>query len=165
MFEFPLRFPGQYADKETNLYYNFFRDYDPSLGRYSESDPIGMVGGPNTYAYAYSGPVSNLDPDGRLGLGGAVLLVALVGMAAEGGATLISNACRGVPLTTNLPGALIGGFIEGAVVGVVAIAPAPTVATIGLTTALFPSVARTITGIIVGTAGNTILVGKILGSQ
>ena len=93
------------------------------------------------------------------------MLPALVGMAAEGGATLISNACRGVPLTTNLPGALIGGFIEGAVVGVVAIAPAPTVATIGLTTALFPSVARTITGIIVGTAGNTILVGKILGSQ
>jgi RHS repeat-associated protein len=32
-FEFPLRFPGQYADKETNLYYNYFRDYDAVVGR------------------------------------------------------------------------------------------------------------------------------------
>src|SRR6185436_15891053 len=40
-FEFPLRFPGQYADKETNLHYNMRRDYNPSIGRYGESDPIG----------------------------------------------------------------------------------------------------------------------------
>jgi RHS repeat-associated protein len=47
-FEFPLRFPGQYADKETNLYYNYFRDYDSLIGRYVESDPIGIGGGLNT---------------------------------------------------------------------------------------------------------------------
>lgn len=35
-FEFPLRFPGQYADRETNLHYNYFRDYDSSVGRYIE---------------------------------------------------------------------------------------------------------------------------------
>jgi RHS repeat-associated protein len=41
-FEFPLRFAGQYADKETNLHYNYFRDcYDPATGRYCEADPIG----------------------------------------------------------------------------------------------------------------------------
>jgi RHS repeat-associated protein len=34
------RFPGQYLDNETGLYYNYFRDYDPSIGRYIESDPI-----------------------------------------------------------------------------------------------------------------------------
>ena len=51
-FEFPLRFPGQYFDKETNLHYNYFRDYDPSLGRYEESDLIGLRGGLNTYACA-----------------------------------------------------------------------------------------------------------------
>lgn len=33
-FEFNLRFPGQYFDKETNLHYNYFRDYDPTTGRY-----------------------------------------------------------------------------------------------------------------------------------
>jgi RHS repeat-associated protein len=40
-FEFNQRFPGQYFDKETNLHYNYYRDYDPSTGRYIESDPIG----------------------------------------------------------------------------------------------------------------------------
>ncbi len=39
-----LRFPGQYFDNETGLYYNYFRDYDPSIGRYVQSDPIGIIG-------------------------------------------------------------------------------------------------------------------------
>jgi len=64
-FEFPLRFPGQYADKETNLAYNYFRDYDPSLGRYEESDPIGLAGGINTYAYVRSNPLRDIDPTGE----------------------------------------------------------------------------------------------------
>ena len=42
-FEFALRFPGQYADKETGLFYNYFRDYDPQTGRYVQSDPIGLA--------------------------------------------------------------------------------------------------------------------------
>ena len=63
-FTFPLRFPGQYADKETNTYYNYFRDYDPSIGRYIESDPLGINGGLNTYTYANANPLSLIDPDG-----------------------------------------------------------------------------------------------------
>src|SRR4030095_2024108 len=46
-FELPLRLPGQYFDRETNLHYNYFRDYDPGIGRYAESDPIGLVAGLN----------------------------------------------------------------------------------------------------------------------
>jgi RHS repeat-associated protein len=66
-FDLPLRLPGQYFDKETNLYYNYFRDYDPSLGRYVESDPIGLRGGLNTYLYVQANPLMLSD---RLGLAG-----------------------------------------------------------------------------------------------
>ncbi|MEK8015524.1 MAG: RHS repeat-associated core domain-containing protein, partial [Candidatus Parabeggiatoa sp.] len=56
-----LRFPGQYFDEETSLHYNFFRDYDPKLGRYIKSDPIGLGGGINTYVYASNNPVFFID--------------------------------------------------------------------------------------------------------
>jgi RHS repeat-associated protein len=58
------RFPGQVADSETGLYYNYFRDYDPEIGRYVESDPIGLEGGTNTYGYVGANPTLNADPTG-----------------------------------------------------------------------------------------------------
>ncbi len=60
-----IRFPGQYADGETGLHYNYFRDYDPSLGRYVESDPIGLRGGLNTFSYVNSNPLRFKDINGR----------------------------------------------------------------------------------------------------
>jgi RHS repeat-associated protein len=47
-FDLPLRLPGQRYDAETGLHYNYFRDYDPSLGIYKQSDLIGLRGGLNT---------------------------------------------------------------------------------------------------------------------
>jgi RHS repeat-associated protein len=59
------RLPGQYLDKETNLHYNYFRDYDSGLGRYVQSDPLGLKGGLNTYAYVGSTPLIFIDPWGE----------------------------------------------------------------------------------------------------
>jgi len=66
-FEFPLRFPGQYADKETNLAYNWLRNFNASLGRYVESDPVGLRGGLNTYVYVLADPLRRIDPRGEAG--------------------------------------------------------------------------------------------------
>ena len=59
-----LRFPGQYFDAETGLHQNYFRDYSPSLGRYVESDPIGLRGGANLWGYVMGDPISSVDSTG-----------------------------------------------------------------------------------------------------
>ena len=86
-----LRFPGQYYDAESGLHYNYFRDYDPQTGRYVESDPIGLNGGLNTYAYAGSNPVGLVDPNG---------LSPTAGAGAAGGFFVAGP-----------PGAVVGGLI------------------------------------------------------
>lgn len=68
---YPIRFPGQYEDDPTpnnavneGLHYNYFRDYDPEVGRYVQSDPIGLEGGVNTYGYVLNDPINLVDPLG-----------------------------------------------------------------------------------------------------
>ena len=63
-----LRFPGQQYDEETATSYNYYRDYDPSIGSYIQSDPIGLQGGLNTYAYVNSNPLTFYDPYGLYSL-------------------------------------------------------------------------------------------------
>lgn len=75
-----LRFPGQYYDAETKLSYNYYRDYDPSTGRYLASDPVGLKGGLNTYSYVSANPNSYTD---QLGLA-----VGWTGKITSAGATL-----------------------------------------------------------------------------
>ena len=65
-FAFNLRFPGQYADAETGLYYNDHRYYDPQRGRYLTPDPLGLRGGVNSYAYVANNPLKNIDPSGLI---------------------------------------------------------------------------------------------------
>ncbi|NVN93514.1 MAG: RHS repeat-associated core domain-containing protein [Desulfuromonadales bacterium] len=60
-----LRFPGQYYDAETGLNYNYFRDYNPNIGRYVEADPIGIKSGENhLYGYVENNPIKYIDPNG-----------------------------------------------------------------------------------------------------
>ncbi|OCG00765.1 RHS repeat-associated core domain-containing protein [Gilliamella sp. wkB112] len=62
-FDQNLRYQGQYLDRETGLHYNTFRYFDPDIGRFTQPDPIGLLGGNNLYQYAPN-PVSWIDPWG-----------------------------------------------------------------------------------------------------
>jgi RHS repeat-associated protein len=68
-FELALRFPGQQATDASGMFYNYQRDYDPAVGRYSQSDPIGLHGGLATYLYVLGAPVGGSDPFGLRGAG------------------------------------------------------------------------------------------------
>jgi RHS repeat-associated protein len=59
-----LRFPGQYFDAESGLNYNMMRDYDPTLGRYIQNDPIGLRGGINIFGYVSANPIRRIDQYG-----------------------------------------------------------------------------------------------------
>ena len=61
-----LRMAGQYHDAETGLFYNWNRYYNPQIGRYVSSDPIGLEGGINTFNYVEQNPLLYTDPTGEV---------------------------------------------------------------------------------------------------
>ena len=63
-FRYDGRFPGQRFDASTGLLHNGFRSYAPSLGRYLQSDPLGLEAGWNTYVYVGGNPMTGVDPWG-----------------------------------------------------------------------------------------------------
>lgn len=79
-----LRLPGQWAQAETGgLFQNWMRDYDPTLGRYAQADPLGIEAGENLYAYALGSPLALIDPTGEV--------VPLAGALFGGGLDLIEQ--------------------------------------------------------------------------
>ena len=112
-----LRFPGQYADAETALNQNWFRDYDPTIGRYIESDPIGLDAGINTYTYVLGDPVGLVDPNGTGVVGGIIGgIIGGIGGAVGGGAVGAAAGTAIEPGGGTAVGAGYGGY-EGAIAG------------------------------------------------
>jgi RHS repeat-associated protein len=59
-----IRYPGQYYDFESGLVQNWWRTYEPKIGRYTSADPIGLGGGWNRFAYVAGDPLNFTDPRG-----------------------------------------------------------------------------------------------------
>jgi RHS repeat-associated protein len=111
-----LRFPGQYFDAESGLNYNVNRDYEPATGRYIQSDPIGLHGGPSTYGYAGGNSLRGFDPYGlsyaqSYAAGGAAI-GGMIGLVCGSAATVGTAGVNGplIPAET-YAGSLIGGAI------------------------------------------------------
>ena len=124
-FTMNLRYAGQYYDKESSLFHNGFRDYNPKIGRYVQSDPIGLKGGINTYTYVNGNPLRRIDPlglwsvtfGGYIGVGGEVtfgndngngFMTGRVGFGLGGGITYDPNG--------GIPGPAIRDPLSGGVV-------------------------------------------------
>ena len=79
-----LRLVGQWLQGESGLHQNWMRDYDPTLGRYVQADPLGLDSGQNLYAYGDGDPLNAVDPTGEL----AFLVPVAVGMLAGAGSDI-----------------------------------------------------------------------------
>ena len=111
----PIRLQNQHYDEETGLHYNFFRYYDPEIGRFTQQDPIGLEGGSNFYQFSTN--IQNMmDPWGLNAVGmakGTLSMIAIDTMTPD-------------PTDAAWPKWIAYGVLVAAATGVVALSESDT---------------------------------------
>ena len=113
---FNLRFPGQYSDSETGSFYNYYRTYQASQGRYTQPDPIGLNGGWSRFGYTNANSFSYSDPFG-LDAAGQAIGTAIGTWGGRIGGAAIGTLIE--PGGGTAAGGMVGGAIGGRVGGIV----------------------------------------------
>jgi RHS repeat-associated protein len=130
-FDLALRFPGQQATDASEMFYNYQREYDSSVGRYSQSDPIGLKGGVSTFAYVESSPLRSIDSTGlsatsedgkrsfcvNAHIAAGSICGGATGYYAGGAAGGVSGAAICTPTGPGLAACSAGGAIGGSAAG------------------------------------------------
>jgi RHS repeat-associated protein len=125
---FTYRFAGYRYDTETGLYYVRARYYSPSLGRFLQTDPVGIIGGANLYAYVGNDPLNRTDPTGLwFGMDDAVF--AFGGGLIGAGGQLLTDAVFKGQLSSGRD--VAAAFVGGAVTGETALYAVPTLGPAG----------------------------------
>ncbi|MAL97771.1 MAG: hypothetical protein CL583_04890 [Alteromonadaceae bacterium] len=96
-----IRLPGQFEDELTQLHFNRFRDYDPSIGRYLSPDPVGLEGGVNSYRYTPN-PIDFIDSLG-LSCTSTNRVNSLLAAALALGISSATNSETAAPTLSELP--------------------------------------------------------------